>query len=240
MNPRRISRLACLATVLVLVAAGSPGCGLVARNKNTDKADPDRWESAIQTFEKEDRESSTQGGVVVFIGSSSIRRWELEKSFPGLEVINRGFGGSQIADSIRYAPRILLPLKPRVVVLYAGDNDISKGKSPKTVEDDFSTFVKNVHEKLPHTRVVFMGIKPSLKRWNLATEMKEANALIGKICKKDDRLRYVDVFTPMLGADGKPRSELFIEDGLHLNDRGYELWASLVLPHIKDLALTHQ
>jgi lysophospholipase L1-like esterase len=197
-------------------------------------ADRDRWESAIAAFETQDRQSPPPQEGILFIGSSSIRLWDVKRSFPGLPVINRGFGGSQIVDSVRYAERILLPYRPKVVVLYAGDNDIAAGKSPEEVARDFEAFVATVHRCLPQTRIVFIGIKPSLRRWGLVDKMREANRRIRDITAIDERLEYVDVDGPMIGADGKPRAELFQADGLHLNPEGYKLWADLVRSHLDE------
>ena len=193
----------------------------------------DRWERAIAAFEKQDRQQPPPKEGVLFIGSSSIKAWDLDRWFPGLSAINRGFGGSQVADSARYADRIVLPYRPKVVVLYAGDNDIAKGKSPEQVRTDYEQFVAKVHAALPETRIVFVAIKPSLRRWQLVEEMRRANGLIRRVTETDPRLAFVDVDTPMLGADGKPRRELFAPDGLHLNEQGYKLWSELVRPHLK-------
>lgn len=194
--------------------------------------DPDRWEPAIRDFEaREQAEPAAKGGIV-FIGSSSIRRWDLEKHFPGLPVTNRGFGGSRIADSTRYADRILLPIEPRVVVLYAGDNDINAGKTPDQVVSDYRAFVAKVHAALPRTRIVFIALKPSLSRWKLVGAMRQANKAIRAITAEEPRLAFVDVDAPMIGSDGRPRPQLFAEDGLHLSAEGYKLWTSLVLPHL--------
>ncbi len=192
-----------------------------------------RWEKEIAAFERQDRENPPPTNGVVFVGSSSIRLWDLPKSFPGLDAINRGFGGSQLADSVHFAPRIVLKYQPRLVVFYAGDNDIAGGKSPERVADDFRDFVKEVHGSLPKTRIAYLAIKPSILRRPLWDKMRKANALIEAACKQDDRLVFIDVATPMLGEDGKPRAELFRKDGLHLNDKGYALWASLVQPYLK-------
>ena len=194
--------------------------------------DPNHWESAIQAFEAREQAVPSPKGGIVFIGSSSIRFWDLKQSFPELPVVNRGFGGSEIADSTRYADRILLPLEPRVLVLYAGDNDISQGKTPDQVASDYREFVAQVHDTLPKTRIVFIAIKPSLSRWNLVGAMRKANEMIGAIAAKDSRLAFVDIDAPMIGSDGRPRAELFVEDGLHLSAQGYNLWTSLVLPHL--------
>ncbi len=192
-----------------------------------------RWESAIQKFEQQDKKSPPEKGGVLFIGSSSIRNWDLGKYFPKQNYINRGFGGSQIADSTHFAPRIIHPYRPRVVVLYAGDNDIAKGKSPEQVAKDYAAFAKTIHQELPKTRIVFIAIKPSLKRWNLVEKMRDANRRIEALIEQDQRQAYVDIDKPMLGDDGMPRKELFASDGLHLSPAGYKLWVSLVRPALK-------
>lgn len=202
----------------------------VLRLEAVEKQDFSRWEKSIAQFEKQDSRNRPPENSLLFVGSSSIRLWDLSESFPDCETINRGFGGSEIADSIHYADRIILKHKPRVVVLYAGDNDISGGKSPAEVFADFQKFVSVIHRGLPKAKIVFIAIKPSIKRWNLAEKMKKANSLIRQQCENNARLEFVDIFSPMLGADGKPRRELFVEDGLHLNQAGYKLWAEKVKP----------
>lgn len=194
------------------------------------KADIERWEPSIRKFEEQDQKTSPPQGANLFVGSSSIRMWKLDESFPKLRTINRGFGGSQIADSNHFADRIILKHRPSVVFLYAGDNDIAKGKSPETVTADFRKFVAIVRKELPQTKIGFIAIKPSLARWNLVDPIREANGAIEAICKEDDLLTYIDIFTPMLGEDGKPRPNLFLKDGLHLNKEGYRIWAAAVRP----------
>jgi len=191
-----------------------------------------RWEKAISAFEKQDKQNPPPKGATLFVGSSSIRMWKLDKSFPDRDVINRGFGGSEIADSVHFADRIILKHRPKTIVFYAGDNDIAREKTPEKVAEDFQTFVKVIREKLPKTKIVFIAIKPSLARWKLADPMQKANRLIQEKCQKHDRLAFVDVWEPMLGDDGRPRRELFLKDGLHLNEAGYKLWTSLVRPHL--------
>ena len=195
--------------------------------------DSSRWEKYIARFEAADKQQLPQPAGVLFIGSSSIRMWKtLEQDFAGLPVINRGFGGSQIADSNHFAGRIVHPYKPRQIVLYAGDNDVAAGKSPETVLADFQQFLKTVRAKLPKVRVSFIAIKPSLSRWKLSGKMAMANSLVRDACGKDKRLDYIDIWLPMLGANGKPRPDLFLGDGLHLNAKGYALWTSIVKPHL--------
>ena len=211
-----------------LALAGCESCIAMA-----DEARPHAFEAEIQKFEALDRQTPPPEQPIVFVGSSSIRMWNLAKSFPNLPVMNRGFGGSQIADSVYYAQRIVIKCKPRLVVFYAGDNDLASGKQPSDVLKDFQDFASQVHAALPKTRIVFISIKPSIARWKLIDSARRANSLIADFIKSDPRLIFVDVEPLMLGADGMPRGELFIADGLHMNAKGYELWASLIAPLVK-------
>ena len=197
-------------------------------------AGPAKWETEIRAFEVTDKTNPPPQNAILFVGSSSIRLWKtLAQDFSEHKVINRGFGGSQVEDSTAFAERIVFPYKPRLVVLYAGDNDIAGGKSPDQVFADFKTFTQKVHAKQPEMRIAFISIKPSPSRWHLAAKIKAANQLIGDFCRQESGLDYIDVFTPMLGPDGTPRPELFREDKLHLNDKGYALWTSLIKPRLK-------
>jgi lysophospholipase L1-like esterase len=193
-----------------------------------------QWEPDIVSFEAADRTNPPRAGTVVFVGSSSIRMWEtLASDFPGLPVLNRGFGGSELSDVVQFADRIVVPYKPRVVVLYAGDNDLAAGKSPAQVFAEFQSFVSIIHRELPNTRVAFVAIKPSIARVNIIDKMRVANQLIRDYIRTDSRLVYVDVFTPMLDASGQPRRELFLEDGLHMNAKGYAIWRDLIYPILR-------
>lgn len=209
------------------------GLLIVRVNDAAENLSPDRWEEDIQAFEKMDREAFPPEDAVLFVGSSSIRIWDLKRDFPSLKAINRGFGGSQMADCLYYADRIVLPYKPRTIVLYEGDNDINDGKTPSQIHDDYVQFVKRVHAKLPKTKIIFIAIKPSIKRWHLIEQIREANKLIRDYTEREERLVYLDVDTPAIGADGKPMPDIFKDDGLHLNEKGYEIWAELLWPHLR-------
>lgn len=189
-----------------------------------------RWENEIQAFERQDAKHQPPENAVLFVGSSSVRLWKLDESFPDLSVINRGFGGSQLADAVHFVDRIVIPYRPPLVVLYAGDNDLAAGKKPQQVLADFKQFAAKVKAALPETRIAYLAIKPSIKRRALIDRIRETNAAIKQFISLDERLIYVDVFQPMLTADGEPRSELFLADGLHLNDEGYKLWAAILQP----------
>lgn len=230
MRPNRPA--ACGTSILLLMLLAG---ALVARGA-ADPPGPEGapFEAEIRTFEAADAKALPAAGGVLFVGSSSIRLWTtLAKDFPDHRVINRGFGGSQVADSTRYADRIVLPYKPKTIVLYAGDNDVAAGRSPRDVRQDFEAFVRKVRSGLPETRVLFISIKPSVARWKLVDKIREANRLVREFAEADDRLGYIDVFTPMLGDDGVPREELLVADGLHLNEKGYAVWREVVARHLK-------
>jgi lysophospholipase L1-like esterase len=191
----------------------------------------DRWEKDIAAFEAADRVTAPPKGEVVFIGSSTIRLWDLPAAFPEIKAINRGFGGSELHDATHYVDRIVVPYSPRTVVVYAGDNDIM-GTPSEDIAIQFERFVRAVHAKLPQTRIVYIGIKPSLLRWAQIDRMRQANAMIRAFCERDDRVAFVDVDQAMLGWDEKPRPELYVQDGLHLTHQGYQILNALVRPFL--------
>ena len=188
----------------------------------------DRWEDDIKRFERLTLEAQVDSGGVVFVGSSSIRKWKLDQFFPNKGYLNRGFGGSTIADSTHFSERFIEPLKPSKIVLYAGDNDINQGKSAEQVVQDFKAFVKKVQQLVPGVEVIFISIKPSLKRWELYPEMSKANASIAELCKINDQLKFADIATPMIGNNPQPAESLFVKDQLHLSDKGYEIWTRVL------------
>jgi len=197
------------------------------------KAVDDCWAKEMAAFVAADQGQPFAPGGIVFVGSSSIRLWDLAAAFPGRRLLNRGFGGTQIPDSVQHVERLVLRHKPATVVFYAGDNDLSAGRTPDQVLGDFETFVARVHAALPATRIAFIGIKPSLARWAIVDKVREANRLIRAACDRDDRLGFVDVDGPMIGWDGKPRADLFVADGLHLSARGYALWRTVTADHLR-------
>jgi lysophospholipase L1-like esterase len=207
--------------------------GVGAEDAAPADPDPSRFESEIRAFEAWDRQNSFPPRAVLFVGSSSIRKWQSADGFPELPVINRGFGGSHVSEVNHFAERIVFKYSPRVIVFYAGDNDIADGKSPERVFHDFAAFAELVHSRLPETRLVYLPIKPSLARWNKWPQMMAANSLAETYARDHAWLTYVDTATPMLGSDDRPRAELFVEDGLHMNAEGYRLWNEKLRPLLK-------
>ena len=184
----------------------------------------------MAAFEAMDRKSPPAKGQIVFVGSSTVVDWDVAKYFPSLTIIKRGFWGSSLADSVRLLERIVLPYEPRLVVVYAGDNDVDSGQTPEDVTAQFERFVRRVHASLPQTRIVFIGIKPSPARWLTVDRARDTNERVRTLAGTDDRIAYLDVDGPMLGWDDKPRKELFLEDGVHLSSQGYHLWSTLLQP----------
>jgi len=226
----RLTRLFCtVGAVVAMAACGRAGAPIpastVSASSTVHTVDIARFEPEIQRFEATDRTAPPALGGVVFVGSSTIRAWpDVAAEFPQVPVLNRGFGGSTLPEVDHYVPRVVLPYRPRLVVLYAGDNDLADGRTPADVLADYKTFVALVRRELPATRIVFVSIKPSPSRWGLMDAMREANRLVRAEVARDRLQAYVDVFSPMLRADGRPRPELFVADSLHMTRAGYDLW----------------
>ncbi len=194
-----------------------------------------RLEESIAAFAAADREHLPPTGGVLFVGSSSISLWnDLESQFATRPVvIKRGFGGSKMSDCTRYLGRLVIPYKPRLVLVYAGDNDIAEGKSPTDVLASFQKFVEGIHKELPATRIAYISIKPSPARAALIPQIQETNRLIERYTSEKENLEFIDVFTRMLDRDGRPRPELFRADALHLNETGYTLWRGIIASHVQ-------
>jgi lysophospholipase L1-like esterase len=235
-----MKQLRLLATTLALAALLLPPGQAAAQTAQTDRSraadartNPDRWESTIAKFEAADKANPPAPNGIVFYGSSSIVRWKLDQSFPDLKALNRGFGGSQMKDALRYVDRAVIPLKPRLVVVYEGDNDVEAGTAPNTISDQFAALATKIHAALPATKVIAISIKPSLRRDKFQAQMNEANTGIKAFCKKNAFATYLDVVTPMLDRAGKPKPELFVEDGLHMTPAGYAIWDEAIAPLLK-------
>jgi lysophospholipase L1-like esterase len=217
---------ATLLLALVLLAPSAPKSWADDKPHNFEK-----WEPAIAAFEKADQAQPPPKGAIVFIGSSSILKWKtLAEDFPRHRVINRGFGGSEIIDSVHFADRIVIPYAPRLVVLYAGGNDINAGKTPEQVFADFQAFADLLRSKLPDTDLDYISIAGNPARWAQVEKVKAANAKIEAFIEGKPHLKFINVFPQMLGTDGQPIPEIFGPDKLHMSPEGYKLWTNIILP----------
>ncbi len=208
------------------------------RSQSAKSALPGRWQTTLDAFAEADRTKAPPPGGVLFIGSSSIRLWDgLETGFANAPtIIKRGFGGSRLSDCASLIERLVVPYQPRLVVVYAGDNDLAEGASPEDVLAQFQRFVEGVHQTLPETRIAFVSVKPSPARVRLLPKARAANALIEAYANSTRNTDFIDIFSPMLGPDGLPRGDLFRADALHLNEAGYALWRGIIADHLAPAA----
>jgi lysophospholipase L1-like esterase len=232
----RLTALCCVLTAVMSAPLLAQG----RTNNSSSQTAETPFASEIAAFEASDKTLMPPLGGVLFIGSSSIRLWKtLAEDFAEIPVINRGFGGSQIADSVRYVERIVFPYQPKMIVMYAGGNDLNSGKSPAQVLKDFQEFQRKIHAELPATRLVYISINPSVARWSQEANVLETNRLIRQFIKdkatKTRKLTFLDSHSRLLSRDNMPRPEILQPDGLHLNAKGYAEWKAILKPPILKL-----
>ncbi len=192
--------------------------------------DPSRFEDAIQAFEKMDQIDMPPQGSIVLTGSSSIARWnnQAAAALSPLTVIPRGFGGSVMEDLLYYLDRVALIYKPRAILIYEGDNDTSYGISENKIVTQFEQIVAKVYATMPETRIYVLSVKPSVARLNVWSEAQQVSERLEAISKSDPQIHYVDVASPFLKVDGSVMTDIFVEDNLHLNDKGNEIWGATI------------
>jgi lysophospholipase L1-like esterase len=218
--------------LLLLLCRPSLGFGQLPPNSLAQQ-DSRKWEPEIGAFEAADRTNPPPKQCIIFVGSSSIRMWStLKEDFPGLPVVNRGFGGSELADSYHFADRIIIPFSPREVVIYAGANDVANGKPPEIAFGDFVALADKLHRQLPDTQIAFIASAPNPKRWAIVDKVKQLNTLVRTYCDQHG-LIFIDVFPLMLGKDGLPKPDIFRDDRLHMNAKGYAIWKEAVQPYLR-------
>ena len=211
--------------VLSLVCVGS----LLAQNNALPFA------GDIAAFKKEDSVRFPAKNQILFIGSSSFTRWTgIQAAFPDHKILNRGFGGSSLADVINYADEIIFPYHPKQIVVYCGENDIAGADTVtgRMVFERFKTLFSIIRKKLPGVSIAYVSMKPSPSRWHMKEKMIEGNNLIRKFLAKQKQTKYISVWFAMLGPNGKPMSTLFVEDNLHMNHHGYAIWQKIIKPHL--------
>ncbi len=193
-----------------------------------------RWGSEMDGFAASDRQHMPDPGGTVFIGSSSISLWaDLEHQFPGRNVVRRGLGGARLSDCVHLIDRLVLPYRPSLVVVYAGDNDLALGATPQTVLKRYVDLVRVLRAGLPEVHIAFVSIKPSPARRALMPAMRQANALIASYSRSDPALAFIDIYDRMLDHSGQPRAELFEPDALHPSPAGYALWREAIAPLLR-------
>jgi lysophospholipase L1-like esterase len=181
-----------------------------------------RFEKAIVAFEAADQISPPPQDAILFVGDSQFTRWKtIHEDLKGYTVINRGFGGSRMSDLLHYVDRIVIPYRPRLIVVNEGGNDIHAGRTPEALLADFKAFVAKVQRALPHTRIALSGLQPSPARWEQADIRRRFNVMLRAYVATQENVVYVDLFDAYLGADGKPREDLFVADRLHHSAAGY-------------------
>lgn len=225
-----------------LVTAWMMGCAAVALAQGDagyELPDPARYEEAIQRFEEMDRQSPPPEGAIVLTGSSSIMFWneEAPADLAPLTVIPRGFGGSVMNDVLHFLDRVALTYKPRAVLIYEGDNDTGRNNIPNDViVEQLQTIIDRIHDELPEARVYVLSVKPSVARqatWPIAQDLNERYQ---QIAAADPLVHYIDVATPFLQADGTVMTDIFVDDNLHLNEKGYDIWAA----SIREVLMAHE
>jgi lysophospholipase L1-like esterase len=211
---------AILLSILILSSAA------LAAEPEANYPDPRRFAVDVEAFTAQDQIALPPQDAILCIGSSSLRFWHdtISDDLQPLTLIPRGFGGSTMLDVLYYSAQIVVPYHPRAILLYEGDNDINYGVSPARFLSTVRQFLELVHATKPEMRIYFLAVKPSPSRWDLWPQMQEANVLLQQLCADDPLLTFIDIATPMLGDDGRPRPELFLADDLHMNGEGYEIW----------------
>lgn len=194
---------------------------------------PAFWDD-VQTIKKYDQMYKPPVQPILFVGSSSIRKWDnLTKVFAKYNVLNRGIGGAVTNDITFYLNDIVFPYHPRQIVLYVGENDLPNEKTtPDSVLNRTIKLYQSIRSTLPNTPILYISIKPSPSRAAFKEKAIASNALIKAFLAKEANTKFIDVYSLMLTKTGDLRPELFVEDMLHMNAAGYAIWKKAVESHL--------
>ena len=198
-------------------------------------SDAQPFAGEIAEFKKQDSVSFPPPNAVLFVGSSSFRMWkDVQDHFPGHVIINRGFGGSTLLDVTRYANDIILPYKPKQVLIYCGENDFAASDSlnPAQLAQRFIDLFKIIRGRYRKVPIAYVSMKPSPSRKHLMEKFDAANMMIKEFLAKKRRTAFIDVYHAMLKEDGTPMTDIFLGDNLHMNAKGYAIWQQLIEPHL--------
>lgn len=189
----------------------------------------------IAAFKKQDSISFPGTGKILFVGSSSFTMWkDVQSYFPGYPIINRGFGGSSLTDVIYYADQVIFPYKPKQIVIYCGENDFAGNDSlyPAQVAERFTRLFTLIRERFPKVPVAYISMKPSPSRKHLMPKFNVANVMIKSFLRGKKKTKFIDVYHAMLQSDGNPMEDIFLDDKLHMNKKGYVIWQKLIEPYL--------
>ena len=192
--------------------------GLSAQN-------PERYNSCVDGLSIKEYHFDKDKKTLLFAGSSSIKKWtDIDKYFPEYNVINNGFGGSQFSDLIYFSDKLIGSFNPDIIFIYEGDNDIAHGKKPYKILKDAKMLLSKIRNDFKNIPVAFISVKPSIKRWKLNKKYIATNKKLARLCRKEKNVWYIDVWDIMMDKNGKLQKDLFLQDDLHMNSKGYNLW----------------
>jgi len=210
---------------LQLFVFGILSFGFISANAQN----PNRFIKTVNQLDSIEYQFNNDKELIVFAGSSSIVMWkDVAEYFPEYNVINNGFGGSHFSDLIYFYDELILKRAPEILFIYEGDNDIAGDKKPSKIFKQAKELVKKIKTDLPQTKIIFIAAKPSIARWNLKKDYNKLNKKLNKFCKKQDNVEFADVWKIMLDENGNVYTDIFIKDGLHMNKKGYDLWAKVI------------
>ena len=216
-HPRVLMLLSSLSLIAVAIAQTPPS--------------ESRFEKAVLAYEATDRTEPPPHGAILLAGDSQFFRWKtLHEDLPGYTVVNRGIDSFQFSDLLQYTDRLVLPHRPRLIILHVGGNDVHNGKTPERLLADFKTFVAKVRASLPAVPIAFSSITPGPGRWEEADRRKAANKTLKEYIATQPGLHFIDLWDAMLTPDGKPREDIWVEDRVHPNHAGYLLRVQIMRP----------
>ena len=208
-------------------------CNLLTSSILLLAQDPSRFKKEVDSIVAANT-SINKDNLILFTGSSSIRMWEnLKTAFPGHNVVNMGFGGSEMADLLYYIDKLIIPFHPQQIFIYEGDNDLSFGRSDEQIINTADSILQRIRVHLPTSEVIFISPKPSLQRWALKEKYERYNKKLHDWTAEKRLVRFADVWTPMLDKNGMVLQDIFIADGLHLNEKGYTIWTNTLGKYLR-------
>jgi lysophospholipase L1-like esterase len=191
--------------------------------------DPKRFQKEVDILAAQEYNFNNDKKLALFTGSSSIRMWnDVQSVYPDYNVINNGFGGSHFSDLIFYYDKLIAPHDPDILFIYEGDNDVASGKMPETIVQEAKQLIGMIRRDLPKTKIVLISPKPSIARWNLKNEYETLNRQLEKLAKNTRMVEFADVWEAMVDENGEVYKDIFIDDNLHLNEKGYDIWGEVI------------